>query len=318
MSTDPKINQLIRENKNLINIIQLLARQNEEILVELGQVCVEKDAEENRAKKDKLLKQIYRDTSPANDDCRSRRLGNYENNYTDQTPLTLNSSNIIASEETSSGFHDSSQFRTLPFSVQQQDSGMEKISLDSTPPMSVATTLYNNYKLLLLTLAQRLLASDVVMLKDWAAQNFSIENPQNATDVLFQLDEKRVINASDLSQLSDFFESIMRFDLVYVIDAFLLGDYDLLRQTPASERRNAVEAQGAQQRSSPFPSDPEASSVAEGNLVPPQTLQARGVASGNANEGLSAAHVQQNGNPVTTGFVPNKTTDVVTVDRLEL
>jgi hypothetical protein len=105
---------------------------------------------------------------------------------------------------------------------------------------------------------------------------------------------------------------------VYVIDAFLLGDYDLLRQTPASERRNAVEAQGAQQRSSPFPSDPEASSVAEGNLVPPQTLQARGVASGNANEGLSAAPGQQNGNPVTTGFVPNKTTDVVTVDRLEL
>ena len=133
----------------------------------------------------------------------------------------------------------------LSFSVQQHDSGMENISLDSKPPVSVATTLYNNYKLLLLTLAQRLLASDVVMLKDWAAQNFSIKNPQNATDVLFQLDEKRVINASDLNRLSDFFESIIRFDLVYVIDAFLRGDYDLLRQTPASKKQTANGAQNS-------------------------------------------------------------------------
>jgi hypothetical protein len=43
----------------------------------------------------------------------------------------------------------------------------------------VATTLYNNYKFLLLSLGRRFLSSDVVKLKDWASQNFSIENYPN-------------------------------------------------------------------------------------------------------------------------------------------
>ena len=139
----------------------------------------------------------------------------------------------------------------LSFSVQQHDSGMESITLAmaNKPATSVATTLYNNYKLLLLTLAQRLLSSELVVLKDWAAQNFSIVNPQNATDVFFQLDEKRVINASDLSRLCNFLESIIRFDLVYIVDAFLLGDYSLLRQNTASKIRSTNGAQNSRHRS---------------------------------------------------------------------
>ena len=142
-------------------------------------------------------------------------------------------------------------YENLSFSVQQDDSGSESISLGNVPPTSVATTLYNNYKLLLLSLAQNLLSSDVVKLKDWAAQTFSINNPQNnSIDILFQLDQKGVINASDLSQLSDFFESIIRFDLVHIIDAFLLGDYSLLRQNQASRSKNqgANPAQNLPQR----------------------------------------------------------------------
>ena len=136
------------------------------------------------------------------------------------------------------GMTSQQNYDDLSFSVQQHDSGMESITLANKPATSVATTLYNNYKLLLLTLAQRLLSSQVVVLKDWAAQNFSIVNPQNATDVLFELDEKQVINALDLSRLCDFFESIMRFDLVHIVDAFLLGDYSLLRQNTASKSRS--------------------------------------------------------------------------------
>ncbi len=83
------------------------------------------------------------------------------------------------------------------------------------------------------------------MLKDWAAQNFSINNPQNATDVLFQLDQKGVINASDLRQLSDSLESIIRFDLVYIVDAFLFGDYNLLRQIPSSNNRVRTRTQNS-------------------------------------------------------------------------
>ncbi len=130
----------------------------------------------------------------------------------------------------------------LLLSAQQDDSSGRNYNI---PPPSVVT-LYNNYKLLLFSLAQRLLSSDVVKLRDWASQNFAIENAKNATDVLFQLDDKEIINASDLSALSDFFESTVRFDLVYIIDAFLLGDYSLLRQIPASKKRDANRAQNPQ------------------------------------------------------------------------
>ncbi|XP_028409431.1 uncharacterized protein LOC114532039 [Dendronephthya gigantea] len=119
----------------------------------------------------------------------------------------------------------------LSFSVQQDDSnGRKVISLSNKPSTSVATMLYNNYKILLLTLSQILLSSEVIKLKDWASQNFSIENVSNASDVFFKLDEKWAINAEDLSNLCVFFKSIIRYDLLHTIDLFLLGDYSLLRR----------------------------------------------------------------------------------------
>ena len=138
-------------------------------------------------------------------------------------------------------------YESLSFSVQQDYSNeKEKISLSNVPPTSVATTLYNNYKLLLLSLGQLLLSSDVEKLMSWATQNFPVVNPENATHVLFQLDESGVINATDLSQLRHFFESTVRFDLVYIIDAFLVGDYAILRRIPASKKRDARTTQNSQ------------------------------------------------------------------------
>ena len=145
-------------------------------------------------------------------------------------------SNVLASA--------SEEATALSFSVQQDYSNdTEYISLDHhMPPQSVATLLYTNYKLLLVSQSQLLLFSDVMKLKDWAALNFSIENIQNPTDVLLQLDKKGVINASDLSVLRNFFESIVRFDLVYIIDEFLLGDYTLLHKISVMKKRDATKA----------------------------------------------------------------------------
>ena len=54
-------------------------------------------------------------------------------------------------------------YEGLSFSVQQDYSNeSEYISLSNVPPTSVAAMLYNNYKLLLLSLGQRFLFSDVV------------------------------------------------------------------------------------------------------------------------------------------------------------
>ena len=120
----------------------------------------------------------------------------------------------------------------------------EVTSVSSVPP--APSVIFNNYKLLLLSLDQMLLSSEVTKLMTWATQNFPIVNPQNATHVLLQLDENEVINASDLSQLRHFFESIARFDLVYVIDTFLLGDYGILRQITASKKRDVNTQQTSQ------------------------------------------------------------------------
>ena len=194
-------------------------------------------------------------------DRRSTQVSTFRNSNENQTPSTPNSSrektsggegiNQSGKVQGASGLTSTSRqsYENLSLSVQQDDSGTEYISLGNVPPTSVATTLYNNYKLLLLSLGQRLLSCDVVKLKNWASQNFSVNNPQNATDILFQLDQKAVINASDLSQLSQFFESIVRIDLVYIIDAFLLGDYSLLRQTSAIKQQAANAAQTSQYRS---------------------------------------------------------------------
>ena len=138
-------------------------------------------------------------------------------------------------------------YETLPYSVQQDYSNApEYITLKHIPPTSVAASLYNNYMFLLLCLAENLLSSDVVKLKVWAAQRFSIDNAQNATDVLLKLDQTGFIHASDLSQLRNFFDSILRIDLVCVIDAFLLGDYSVFREISASKKLDVNRSQTQQ------------------------------------------------------------------------
>ena len=138
-------------------------------------------------------------------------------------------------------------YDNLSFSVQQDYvNGGEFISLSNVPSTSVAKILYHNYKMLLLSLGKMLLSADVIELKNWANNNFSVTNAQNATDVLLQLDEKEIINASNLSSLRVFFESIGRIDLVHIIDTFLLGDYSLLHQTAFPTKRDGNNARNPQ------------------------------------------------------------------------
>ncbi|CAB4036118.1 ---NA--- [Paramuricea clavata] len=213
----------------------------------------------------------HQEEKEANETCSNTGISVFGTNSENQNPTMQNSSksvektsggegidtpgNINGTSDAASTSRDESGEQSLTqrsnedllFSIQQDDSnGRECISLGNIPPTSVATTLYNNYKLLLLSLGQSLLSSDVVKLKDWASQGFAIANVQSATDVLLQLDQKGIINASNLSPLRDFFESVVRIDLVYIIDAFLLGDYSLLRQTPTWKKREASRAQNPQ------------------------------------------------------------------------
>ncbi|CAB3997133.1 RING finger and CHY zinc finger domain-containing 1-like [Paramuricea clavata] len=245
--------------KRLQDEITWLKTENRKILEWVGETMVEETAKVNEKRRSELFQQIFRSNNrPINDRLHSTQDDeNLDSNSSASPrgfpkPQTINESagsrpanapvTAAPVQQSSLGAEalveegspqDEIENQGLPLSIQQDDSnGREYISLGNIPPTSVATVVYNNYKLLLLSLGHTLDSFNVVQLMQWA-QNFSIENAQNTTDVFFQLDEKRVINASDLSQLCDFFSSISRMDLVHIIHKFLLGDYSLLHQIPS-------------------------------------------------------------------------------------
>ena len=93
---------------------------------------------------------------------------------------------------------------------------------------SVATFTDDLYKILLQFIPKHLNSLEAEELKIWANQQFSITNTENVTDILFELNQKGAINASDLKHLSGFFNSILRLDLVLIIDGTAVGDYSFL------------------------------------------------------------------------------------------
>ena len=120
---------------------------------------------------------------------------------------------------------------STPFPTEVHErSNAQPLGLINEPSSSVNAHIYNIYRLLLLTISDRLLYSDIIKLKEWANDKFTVDSNLSAAKVILQLDQKGAINASDLGQLRLFFESITRFDLVYLIDEFYNGDYDKLRK----------------------------------------------------------------------------------------
>ena len=119
----------------------------------------------------------------------------------------------------------------VPFSIQvEEGSDAQHMSLIDEPSCSITAQIYNAYKLLLLTISTSLLSSDIVKIREWANRKFAIESNLSVTDIVFQLDRKGAINAYNLNQFRAFFVSIVRCDLVYLIDEFSGGNYDKLKK----------------------------------------------------------------------------------------
>ena len=119
----------------------------------------------------------------------------------------------------------------MPFSVQVEErSNFETVSLANKPSCSIALQVYNAYKLLLLTISNWLLSSDIIKIKEWANEKFAVERNLSLTVMFYQLDQKGAINALNLGQLRAFFVCIGRYDLVYLIEEFSAGDYDKLKR----------------------------------------------------------------------------------------
>lgn len=85
-----------------------------------------------------------------------------------------------------------------------------------------------HYQKMLKGMVKCLLCDDVVNLKEWANEKFSIDRELNAADILSRLDQNETIDT--LSELRSFFESIGRTDNVYIIDEFRQGNYTVTGQ----------------------------------------------------------------------------------------
>lgn len=133
------------------------------------------------------------------------------------------------------------QFENPQSSATTSDSSSYSVQVDDRTPLlmtaqdtsntkSAVGIVYKMYELLILALSYSLLQRDIKKIKEWASTNFSIQNNLGAKEIFLKLEEKQIINFADLSQLCNFLRTILRFDLVNVIENYETGNYTHLKK----------------------------------------------------------------------------------------
>ena len=121
---------------------------------------------------------------------------------------------------------------------EEESSSSYKVSLAYESSTAVERHIYNNYKLLLLTISDMLLPSEVQEFKEWARDVFSVNVSTYEYEGFLELDQKGIISASDLTNLREFFWKQQKFDIVCLIDCFLQGNYASLQRSVSSRKIN--------------------------------------------------------------------------------
>ncbi|XP_028405364.1 uncharacterized protein LOC114527856 isoform X2 [Dendronephthya gigantea] len=164
--------------------------------------------------------------------------------------LKLNPGPSTSEDSQPSGSEESNIHVTIPNPerqiIMEESCAMAEQTLTNVPTNSVELHMYNTYKLLLLRISDMLLQHDKEMLQDWATSNYSVQESENAFQILVHLDEKKIISSSNLHVLRDFFGTITRYDLVHIIENFIAGDFSLLRKTQStiSVRNRSIRGNG--------------------------------------------------------------------------
>ncbi|XP_028414308.1 uncharacterized protein LOC114537472 [Dendronephthya gigantea] len=205
-----------------------LEKEYKDLLSENGRLLIEMDSKITKEKHIEKLKKIYPTMPIRNVNEEMVTLG-VDNNHTEIIPPNHSRTNHVGS---SSDLLNEGNVppESIEYPVQVVEGneiepiGGENNSLSTTPQDN------NSYKQLLLAIAHSLLSNDVIKLKVWAHEQFSVETNLIATEAMFQLDRKGVINPTNLSALRVFFESILRFDLAHLIQQYCCGDYANLKQ----------------------------------------------------------------------------------------
>ena len=230
-----------RNNESTMEIASLrnqLESKEEEIgetLLELGRVSVEVTRLTNEKKRELMLAKTFKSR---NKPTTSVFTQTFEPSTSSQPSVVTQGTGAEGGTGNSNQTHErdengNSENSSAVVSIQESlevSSHAEGASLTNMPTNAVERSLYNNYKLLLLAFADQLLSSDVNKLRIWASAEFAADNSLGINEVFRYLDEKKVIGPSDLNKLKEFFEKILRIDLVYLIDLFLMGDYTTLQE----------------------------------------------------------------------------------------
>ena len=204
-----------------------IEKENKDLLFENGRLLIEMDSKVTREKDIEKFKKIYPCMSNVN---ACEELVELEAEHTPgRAAQNKNQSNHVGSSSalTNEGNVPSDPLQ-FPVQVEERNEmepiGRRNEPLSATCPNKIA------YKQLLLAIGHSLLSNDVIKLRDWAHEQFSVETNLIASETMFELDRKGVINPMNLSVLHVFLESILRFDLAHLIHQYCCGDYSNLRQ----------------------------------------------------------------------------------------
>ena len=244
-----EVSKLKEEVENLKATNQYLEKELKETLVEYGSLTVEhtKMVNDNKRMNREALYSRGPPSDTASSGASSSGISSSQSSLSSlsETPLSGSTFGAEAVKKPCETIHEEpkatekSPVHETPVSVivqvsMEESRDAEGISLGRVPTTAVERSLYNNYKLLFLTMESLLLSRDVEKLKEWAMETFAIDTSQDPIDIFLKLDRKGVITALNLTLLRGFFEKILRFDLIYLIDCFLSGSYSILRNANSS------------------------------------------------------------------------------------
>jgi hypothetical protein len=213
-----QINELIEENKKMVMTLAKKEAEIEETFLELGRLSVELTRVQNEKKREELFNKTYKFHSASTQ----------TSGISEWSTTSLDAR--VSSDQTREVRNNQVENR------HGQESLNETASLTDIPHTAVDGNIHNNYKLLLLRISHALLADDVLKLKQWVESQFEIDTSGSVSAILLELDRKKIITITDMNRLKKFFEDNLRFDFVYLIDSYLLGEYSQLKIPKPSER----------------------------------------------------------------------------------
>ncbi|XP_046851518.1 uncharacterized protein LOC124444888 isoform X2 [Xenia sp. Carnegie-2017] len=233
-----QVNELARKNNELREEISRRELELQETFTELGRMSFEMSKIRNESRRHKI----------------------FQNTYTSQVVSTQTDA-VVSGEflNVNEAVENERMLRSDVGNIEIDGHGNQE-TLTSTPSsltddlhIGVHQNIENNFHLLLLRISNKLLKPEITALRNWVGTEFEISSSLSVIEIFQELVRKRIINIFDLSRLKTFFDTLLRYDIIFLIDKYLLGDYSQLRiRKPIAELGSFHPGSTSQSRPSSF------------------------------------------------------------------